>query len=837
MSDEEYLKNILHKQNPILFLGAGFSYGAKIQSGPPIPLGDEFKNILITNLLKVDEQDKEYKELNSQNLANLCEYITNEKSSAHLSDFLCNYFKGVQPANYHKSICRYTWQKIYTTNIDDLVEFSFQNSGKSLLVQNMKRKSTHPLKSSIEFIKLHGCVNNPSEGFTFSVSEYLASIRNGVDYRFSSLAIDMQSQTFIFIGTNFDEFNLDYYLKLYDESGYETSKGKLIFINPFPSIIFESKLRKLKGKLIQWDTERFCNFLNKVEYEDKDINQELKKKLRNFGFYNLTKKEDKQESLKTYTSKLYFGHHPTIKDILSDWDFKNTDIINNFNDFIQNLKGKSGVFSIYGKGVIGKSTFLLRLGVNLENQGFEAIIFKGRHFNFFELFKLMKENEEYSKVVLIVDNAAYSYKAIRQIIRLIPNEKQLIVLSASRFYPHLRFGANLVEIPNHQYFVKPNISLDYATNIAAKLEEKGFLGELRKLDSKEKIIRHISKENDVITVLYRITLGKNFETRILKTLPPLLRKQSPSKDILCLLAIFENLDLPFFPKELLRIYFGKVNTDELTNLEIFIRYNDSGDIRLRDRFIVTRVISSMSEDSIISYLKEILILISSQVDVKYPNYYTEISTAAMRAKSLQFGLKISFRKIKFFMLELKNYYSHNFNYWLQLGVAEQKLGEYDEALNRFKQAEALHKHSYMVKNAIGMNYLKRANSTKYYSKAKPFFKKGEEILNQLISKQTEYSAISYAINIYLNEKINHITKFKNSYQVTNAEIYQMNDYLEKLERIDPENKMLKLLRSKFTRFLKKINKLNLVREPIGDFKTLQSIFKEEKYEFDIEDMI
>lgn len=166
----------------------------------------------------------QYEELISYSLSKICQFAEYEKSKEHLTDFLTEIFKYLQPSSFHYYFTNYPWRRIYTTNIDDLVENIFRKNNKDLLKQNSRRKSTLANENT-EYIKLHGCVDNPSEGYTFSSEEYIDSIQRSNDYRFSSLSLDMQTQNFIFIGTNFDEFNIDYYLKLYENAGYYSSKG------------------------------------------------------------------------------------------------------------------------------------------------------------------------------------------------------------------------------------------------------------------------------------------------------------------------------------------------------------------------------------------------------------------------------------------------------------------------------------------------------------------------------------------------------------------------------------------------------------------------------------
>ena len=54
--------------------------------------------------------------------------------------------------------------------------------------------------------------------------------------------------------------------------------------------------------------------------------------------------------------------------------------------------------------------------------------------------------------------------------------------------------------------------LMFSQNIAKKLDDKGFLGNL-KADSYEERVRKINKKNDVGSLLYSITFGNGFIQR------------------------------------------------------------------------------------------------------------------------------------------------------------------------------------------------------------------------------------------------------------------------------------------------------------------------------------
>lgn len=69
--DEDYIIEFLSNNIPALYLGAGFSYGAKKDNGEQICLGNEFKMRMIEHFFNANADLK--KELEYKRLEEVCE--------------------------------------------------------------------------------------------------------------------------------------------------------------------------------------------------------------------------------------------------------------------------------------------------------------------------------------------------------------------------------------------------------------------------------------------------------------------------------------------------------------------------------------------------------------------------------------------------------------------------------------------------------------------------------------------------------------------------------------------------------------------------------------------
>lgn len=821
----EILNRILKKESPLLFLGAGFSIGAKLLNNRDFPKGDQLKYIIIEDFLKIKKDDSEYEELKSYSLSKVCQYGRNVKSENHLNDFIADYLKSSKPANFHYSITKYPWRKIYTTNIDDIIETIYKENKKDILVQNLYRKSTLN-KDCTEYLKLHGCVNNPSEGIVFSTDEYIDSMTRPKDYRFNSLCLDINSEDFIFIGSEFEEVNIDYYLKLYENSGYKSSRGKIIFINPKPSLFLKSKIKKIGASLIQWTTEDFLKHIENIFIDEKTKLNSSKVLLKKSGFELLNKENLNSNEL--YDSNLYLGYEPNWKDVFFDWDFIHNDLLSEFSKFKIYVEGKKvGIFSICGKAFSGKSVFIRRIAVELLKDDYEIYTFKGRQFNFFPFYQHVI-NSEAEKVALLIDDASYHYKAIKQLSRFNFKDKIFIIVTTSRPFYHFRKRYHFIEENFKEFSIESNITEEYASNVVKKLEEKGYLGELKGINNIEDRYKKVVLQNDIFSLLSLITQGTGFKERMLKEIVPLIKNYSLVNDLLLKTAIFEELELPYFPKELVTYLYTDNSSYILSTSDDFIKFNENGDIQFRAKFYSQNLIKRNGKQKIIDSIIDILIFIAPQISEPLQrsgnSYWCEIQEALTKQRLLKniFGLNNS--DIKKILLSLKGYYNDNSHFWLQLGIVEQSLNEFEKALNHFQQAEALNPNSYIIKHAIGRNYMKHANHMESLLLAASYHSLGTSILLPLIEDQEEYSARAFSTHSYLYEEIKYIEKF--NINITNTELKKLFGYLKKIVDKDPEDVMAKHMSNRFYNFLKKTNKLNVIKINLKDLSFFRSFFQD-----------
>ena len=142
----ERLKMSLEQKSPALVLGAGFSFGARNQKSEKMPMAAEltekiynycFRDSKLSMELEEDRKAAlDYK--NSGDLKGLCSLIRAEGDerlqlrNLYLTKIFSNC--SVEKDSYYFYLTEYKWSRIFTLNIDDLVEYLYHTRMEKLAV-------------------------------------------------------------------------------------------------------------------------------------------------------------------------------------------------------------------------------------------------------------------------------------------------------------------------------------------------------------------------------------------------------------------------------------------------------------------------------------------------------------------------------------------------------------------------------------------------------------------------------------------------------------------------------------------------------------------------------
>lgn len=810
-ANDELKSVLLGGSVPVLFLGAGFSIGASSKS--KLLDGSGLGELIFSKLIEGKVPESEYEEIQGYNLRDLCsEVYSLYHGKSELYNLLIECFSQTYPqeAGFHYDLLNYPWKKIYTVNIDDLVENIFKKKDKPLLVQNRQVLENEDNASTVLY-KLHGCVNRPEEGFVFSRDEYLELTTKMLDAKVSSFTDEMLNNNVIFVGASLDEPDIEHFLKIYADSGMKRRKNKLIFIDFNPKRKLRSRVEELGALLIKASAQEFFEYVSKLNYDPNEIEKTVIS-LNYNGIYRLTDLKKLYE--KPYESKLYEGNFCNWQDIYDEWFFEieaYKRAVVKLDNLINNTKSIN-CFSLYGTMFSGKSSMLKALAYHLEQAGYDILEYRGRILHISPLIEYIKKSTN-QKFALVVDGGAYYYETFEKIFGRSIGDKHLVILSATREYYHVKKRYYLDGNSYDEYYVDGFFEKEDAETISGVLEKKSHLSYLASYEE-DKRRREIFNMKNAINLMIGLTYG-NISSRIASEYKRMFSYLSRNEKLMLTeLAIFNAADIEEYPIVLFAERYGSsvdLGGDICKNKMRINDYAriDSNKLTIRNSVLNTFIIAEMRAD-IMDILISVLKKISKRVSERSNDMWYIIFQCLLKDDILQDKLKLTELEREKVYISVKEEYKHISYYWLQLGLFFQKRGHYTAAYNYLEMSSSIRPKSFKIQHAIARNFLRHANHTVDRVEALALFEKGENKMKGLIESKEYYKekAKPFSVNCYVSEKIHFCNKF--SISPSNSEIKYMYLQLESVigNRKDP---YMDSVCETFFAFLEKFDKLSVLR--------------------------
>lgn len=721
MSEEiAKLRLSLEEKTPTLLLGAGFSFGAINEMGEQIPLGNAlvkklYQHMFIDNppckeMLDEDKEGAEqYKELGD--LKGLCGLLRDEDRLSERDEYLTSIFKGATIDRKSKlyNIGKYKWDKIFTLNIDCLLEYIFEQTGVSYKVWNRDNDDRRNDNSATLIIKLHGCVKNRKGGYIFDEQEYINFLND--DDCFSRDFGDAYSKgDVIFIGTEFQENDLKTIINKYNSAGYDVSGNNYFFITPtINNVNLRRKITTTDNYYwIKWKTEDFFEFL----YNNVILEKESKKLLKEKGLVIID--DLYKEKTQGYESKLFAGYESVYADFFDDWDIIHPGLIPFEEKIIK--KGKNIVAAIIGKSYVGKSCAAKRVLVDFRKKGFLTFKFDMRSSEYMNLFlDYIGQLPPETKIAVLFEEASFYFNLLySNLISKCPdNIKQLIIITSDTQSNYFA-KRDILESKNcvEKFLLDETISWTFAEAIYQKLRKKRWLNRPEICgSSKNEIKRYACDNNDIIEFLYTVSNGRGFEAHYIDMFTEMNR--DVNFKYLQALAIMEVLGLGSMP---VRILPSLIKSERNNfNFKIFKSEFDEilliSDHRIKIRclrLIQKAIVSNVNEKDIQDILGEIVRQTQGQFNEGDINEWSEIFQRALTVKRILKEKILSLSSIKKLLNEVEKYGKKYSFYWIQRGIASQKNNEFDLADHYFREGIRIRPTSYQAHHALAKNLMERA---------------------------------------------------------------------------------------------------------------------------------
>ena len=333
---KKHLQEILQKiqqGNVVLFLGAGASHSA---GGPT---GKKLTEMIKERFPNINQQLSEFIEI-CQDVLDTPPYNRNE-----LEDFIKSKLDVLKPTSAHKIMTKYDWGAIFTTNFDDLIEFSYRDNS------SLRLKPCQPIyserfhvspadRSKVYLFKIMGSITateGESGNMVLSRADYNSSLVRRRKY-LELLSDFVKTGTMVFIGYSFgDRIVLDIIddligiyglhrlpwsyalfdkLKIDQKTQYMLSQRKIIPVEcDFENFSdhldnnYKSSIGKITSKNVYFKIRGYT-----LEISDTDIRQ--------CAEYFEVLDEEKINQQPGEKDKFFMGTETSWGAFREDWDFK-----------------------------------------------------------------------------------------------------------------------------------------------------------------------------------------------------------------------------------------------------------------------------------------------------------------------------------------------------------------------------------------------------------------------------------------------------------------------------------------------------------------------------------
>lgn len=760
-----FLKKQLKSGRAILFLGAGFSVDARNEANEFPPLGNALAKVL---------SERAGFEYTGEYLATVYEAAQKHLGSQSLWDLLRKLYDIRSFADWYKIVSDITWYRIYTLNIDNLVQKIYQQGGTQRLrtiINPAPVEERDPHFGNLQCVHLHGFVETADKGLTFTLPDF-GNMTARPNPWYQTFIDDLYNRSVVFIGKQLEEPMFHHYLQLRDPKDRATTefRPRSYLVN---RTIGKMRLATLKERNItgiEGTAEEFFRSLAQaINLDELGIQSVRREAFPHLIFregrstvdervnrhFDLIRTDALPFTRKTPPDDFFMGAEPNWSDIAEERDAIRTiesELLQNMPDERQSLS----VVILHGPAGSGKTTAMMRTAHMLAARGSRVYFAQGHER--IDLSGILEVAEEAAKkderIFIFMDVLSRHMAAVdysRAILRNATNVTLVLSDRTNKYAPvsHAFVEFNPIEIR------MPDLDESDVKAIIAKLERFGFLGVLREKTPEERLSAFMDRASKQLLVALReATSGNGFDL-ILRDEYNGLVPMAQLAYTICCIAVAHGAP-GVYTRHLLsclgKAEFSKgvVIRDLLRGVLVPANQSETM-LKPRHRLIAHWVATEIAPvgqkvDAITAFLHQISSdIVPSEIKRRSPAY------VAYRGMINSEGLKETFANDSTIVLgiyeEVKSAYDHDFLFWLQYGMAQINAGHLDVAENYINQSLGINPYSHQTKHHLGCLRLLQAAKSVNPATSVDRANEGIALLNEQI--RTKGDENSYPYHAYL----------------------------------------------------------------------------------------
>jgi hypothetical protein len=516
--DFVFLKKRLEKGEVSLFLGAGFSRAAQNSLGSPTPLAKELSEIL------AEAAGLPYQ---GETLRVVADTAISALGTNESSKLIKRHFTIAKHPEGLSAMTDFVWRRIFTTNVDDLIEKVYQTS--PFRQQNVELKTTDshvdaldPTLQSLQVVHLHGHVHRDSRLMVFTDADYARIAAKRTDW-YAEVADNIQFSPFCFVGTSLDEPALAYYLALrQEETSGKQLRPKSFLISPNISPIHEKRLSSLNIRGIRKTFEDFLRDLAALKaistFDRESVSRRVNphvafgnpktQKIIAQSFDFVSHSAEISPPMGPIRSAFHFGTEPNWHDIR-----QNLDAVRDIADqFVMYLKEDASHFrstALLGAAGSGKTSVAMRCATTLAQLPATSVWFAkpASNIGLRELIDVIEQDTQ-NRSYVFIDNCARQLQQIDTNVQRLRGLARLtlVIIERSNAYYH-KCGS--IRALDPREFEMPDLDESDAVKILEKLKQHGNLGILRGRPMSEQISAFMERASkQLLVAMKEATSGK-----------------------------------------------------------------------------------------------------------------------------------------------------------------------------------------------------------------------------------------------------------------------------------------------------------------------------------------
>jgi tetratricopeptide (TPR) repeat protein len=715
-----------------LLLGAGFSITNKIDD-ETLPNGEQLRDKLLKKCNKSAGSRTTLKDA----------YLLASRTLPDFQKYLENCFTVTDVHDWQKKIFRYPWTRIYSTNIDNVLERSLEISIKTDRVSGEFKFFNYTDEGLVSetigiipVVTIHGTCKRLNDGFIFSNLEYAKAANKVLDWH-NDLAARIIAGSVIIIGNQLDESDLDVYIARRNETYITNGHTENWIVSPNPDEIKSENWRAAGFQIITATAEDFfielynnCKprTVGEVVLETLPDVRKAALNIKAMTWFKSTFRLAFTEIESAKTQKGLLKHFMTGND--PEWFYivnnahastqRGDDLLKKIAQAMQINSTGIGLLHVIGPSGSGKSTAIKSAILQLvhtyrytyefdENQSIEKQLFKN-------IVDGLTE-----KSIFVFYSAADYYFAVKEIADRHKDRKNpyclFILEDRTSVYKKNRRQLNVTGLTPIYYEFGP-LTVNDAKNIAQKIEEAGLIFPKfseKSIEARTGIL--LDKEKgyggDLLSALFSLTSHENFEQKIFQDYQS--TSDGLARSVLNLTAILHSLNFNT-PIDYIAGALGEKpdNVNQCANDDlagILITPPRTNILKCRHRVIATyyfdNYIAGNGNTGTLIGLLELLSRKFTIEDIKvhplaYRIYRDIINFDFIYEK--YFPKNTRDQDTEKLYHEAQKFFGRDGVFWLHFGRFYRKIGKLSEAIDCFKTGLDFY-DSFQTRHSIGMAQL------------------------------------------------------------------------------------------------------------------------------------